>query len=96
MLKLIVVMILVLAALLQICTAPKGRRVCNYFKIVVLKHLKRGASVKDIEYWFGISKKTISRWDKKYNVERGEIGYVPRSGGPNGRWTAEHSQIAIL
>lgn len=75
---------------------PRGIRVCQHTKRMVLKHLSEGKDVKEIEYWFGISAKCIGNWQKKYDLASNRLDYKPRSGGPKGRWRDRHLQIAVL
>ena len=68
---------------------PKGQRLCTHTKIMVLKHLKRGAPIKEIQFWFGLSPRCIRRWRKKYNlVEHLGDALVSRQRHPQGSYEA--------
>lgn len=90
-----ILILLVLSSLIQCAYAPKGDRLCDHTKRMIIYHIRRGADVKSIAFWMGISVRVI--YDYKKKILNGQsLRYKPRSGGPKPKWNNTHTRIAAI
>ncbi len=90
----IISLLLILCVLCDVGYAPKGQRLCEHTKNMIIKHIQFGKEVRDIAHWFGLPVTTILAYRRKFRKHK-TLKYKARSGGKKTKWTQTHTTIVI-